>query len=143
MYLVKNRQATFNYEIIEEFTAGIILLGSEVKSIRLNGINLSNSFCYINNNEIFIKNAIITSKNVFFEHDENRDKKLLLKKSEIKKLHKNLDKGMTIIPLGISVDKNNRLKCVIALAKGKKMFDKREAIKSRDLSREFGKLVKV
>lgn len=142
-YLVRNKQTNFNYDLIEEFSAGIMLLGSEVKSIRLNGINLSNAFCYITNNEVFLKNAPITSKNVFFEHDENRDKKLLLTKKQISKLSKNLDKGLTIIPLGIKKDDNNRLKCVIALARGKKQFDKRESIKNRDLSREYNKLVKI
>jgi len=138
--LVLNRKARYEYAVIEEFTAGMVLLGSEVKSIRSGNVTLSESFIFIKNGEVWIKNMHVAKYKQSHKlevHDESRDKKLLLNKKEIERISKKvIDKGTTIIPLGIFVS-NNKLKMKIAVAKGKKNWDKRETIKERDLKREL------
>lgn len=138
--LVLNRKARYEYAVIEEFTAGIVLFGSEVKSIRSGNVTLSESFIFIKDGEVWIKNMHVAkykqSHKLEF-HDESRDKKLLLNKKEIERIIKKvIDKGTTIIPLGIFIS-NNKLKIKIAVAKGKKDYDKRNSIKERDLKREL------
>ena len=134
---IKNKKAFFDYEILEEYIAGIELKGSEVKSIRLSRANICESFCYIKNEEIFIKNMHISKyefdSQKFF--DEKREKKLLLKKKEIKKLIKNNDNGKTIVPLSVFFSKKGFCKIKIALARGKKDYDKRKGIKEKDVER--------
>ena len=138
--LVLNRKARYEYAVIEEFTAGMVLLGSEVKSIRSGNVTLSESFIFIKDGEVWIKNMHVAKYKQSHKlevHDESRDKKLLLNKKEIERISKKvIDKGITIIPLGIFIS-NNKLKIKIAVAKGKKNWDKRETIKERDLKREL------
>lgn len=138
--LVLNRKARYEYAVIEEFTAGMVLFGSEVKSIRSGNVTLSESFIFIKDGEVWIKNMHVAKYKQCHKlevHDESRDKKLLLNKKEIERIsNKVIDKGITIIPLGIFIS-NNKLKIKIAVAKGKKNWDKRETIKERDLKREL------
>lgn len=135
-----NRRARYEYTFIEEFDCGIILVGSEVKSVRMGNVTMVDAFIYIKDNEVWIKNlkvAAYKSAHTLDKHEENRDKKLLLNKKEIIRIKRKLeDKGITAIPLGMFV-KNNRIKIKIAVAKGKKTWDKRETIKERDLTREM------
>jgi SsrA-binding protein len=135
-----NRRARYEYTFIEEFDCGIILVGSEVKSVRMGNVTMVDAFIYIKDNEVWIKNlkvAAYKSAHTLDKHEENRDKKLLLNKKEITRIKRKLeDKGITAIPLGMFV-KNNRIKIKIAVAKGKKTWDKRETIKERDLTREM------
>ena len=135
-----NRRARYEYTCIEEFDCGIILVGSEVKSVRMGNVTLIDAFIFIKDNEVWIKNlkvAAYKSAHTLDKHEENRDKKLLLNKKEIVRIKRKLeDKGITSIPLGMFV-KNNKIKIKIAVAKGKKTWDKRETIKERDLTREM------
>jgi len=135
-----NRRARYEYTFIEEFDCGIILVGSEVKSVRMGNVTLIDAFIFIKDNEVWIKNLKIApykSAHTLDIHEENRDKKLLLNKKEIVRIKRKLeDKGITAIPLGMFV-KNNKIKIKIAVAKGKKTWDKRETIKERDLTREM------
>lgn len=138
--LVLNRKSRYEYTVIEEFTAGMVLFGSEVKSIRSGNVTLSESFIFIKDGEVWIKNMHVAKYKQSHKlevHDESRDKKLLLNKKEIERISKKvIDKGITIIPLGIFIS-NNKLKMKIAVAKGKKDYDKRNSIKERDLKREL------
>jgi SsrA-binding protein len=135
-----NRRARYEYTFIEEIDCGIILVGSEVKSVRMGNVTMVDAFIYIKDNEVWIKNlkvAAYKSAHSLDKHEENRDKKLLLNKKEITRIKRKLDdKGITAIPLGMFI-KNNRIKIKIAVAKGKKTWDKRETIKERDLTREM------
>lgn len=134
-----NRRAFYEYSIIEEYDCGVVLHGSEVKSIRLGNVTISDSFIYIKSGEVWIKNLKVARYKQAHRleiHDENRDKKLLLTKKQIDKIGKSLqDAGVTCIPLSIFI-KNNRIKIKIAIAKGKKLWDKRESIKNRDIERD-------
>jgi SsrA-binding protein len=142
MAIVNNRKAHYEYHIIEEYEAGIVLLGSEVKGIRQANVTLNDSFIYIKSGEVWIKNLKVARyKQAYFmeKHDENRDKKLLLTKKQIQKIEKSLqDKGITCIPLSIFI-KNNRIKVKIGIAKGKKLYDKRSSIKEKDIKREISR----
>jgi len=134
----KNKKAYFDYELEEKYEAGLVLVGSEVKSVRLGNVRLADSFCFIQNGEIFLKNCHIApyEKGSFFNPDTKRDRKLLLHKKEISKLiGKMKTKGYTLVPTMIYF-KQNRVKVEIALGKGKKTHDKRATIKERDLVRE-------
>lgn len=137
-----NRRARYEYTFIEEFDCGIILVGSEVKSVRMGNVTLIDAFIFIKDNEVWIKNLKIApykSAHTLDKHEENRDKKLLLNKKEIARIKRKLeDKGITAIPLGMFV-KNNKIKIKIAVSKGKKTWDKRETIKERDLTREMNR----
>lgn len=137
--IIKNKKARFNYETIEKYKAGIVLTGSEVKSIRNSLVNLTDTFCYIKDDELWVKNFKISRyKNAHpsTKHNENRDKKLLLKKVEINKIKKQTkDLGKSIIILAVLIDR--RIKVEIATAKGKKDWDKRQDIKKRDLERDL------
>jgi len=131
-----NRRARYEYNFIEEYEAGIVLVGSEVKSVRMGNVTMVDAFIYIKDNEVWIKNlkvAAYKSAHSLDKHEENRDKKLLLNKKEITRIKRKLeDKGITAIPLGMFI-KNNRIKIKIAVAKGKKTWDKKEDIKARDI----------
>lgn len=136
---IKNKKAYFNYFIEKEIEAGIVLVGTEIKSIRNNKVNLTDSFVRIKNNEAYIINMFIEKydKGNIFNHDETRERKLLLHKREIKKIYEQIKKeGYTLVPLKVYM-KNNKAKVLIGLAKGKKMYDKRETIKKRDLERDI------
>lgn len=140
MSLAVNRKANFEYFILDEYDAGIVLLGSEVKSIRQGNVTMTDSFIYLKDGEVWLKNlkvARYSQTHSAEPHDENRDKKLLLTKNQIQKIEKSLqDKGITCIPLKIFT-KSNRIKVKIGLAKGKKLYDKRNTIKERDMKRDL------
>lgn len=133
-----NRKASFEYFLLDKFSAGIVLVGSEVKSIRNSGVSLEDSYVVIKRGEAFIKNMYVKpyEKTTTFAVDERRDRKLLLNRKEILKLERSLnDVGLTIVPTKIYFEKN-LVKLEIALAKGKKLYDKRESIKQKELLRE-------
>ena len=139
-----NREAKFNYFIEEEIECGISLVGTEIKAIREGKANIKDSYGIIKNNEVFLLNMHVNEykEGNLFNHDPRRTRKLLLHKSEIRKLAKNVEQsGMTLIPLKLYFSKN-RVKILLGLCKGKKNFDKRETIKERDLEREANKLHK-
>jgi len=138
--ITKNRKAFYEYNILEEYDAGVMLFGSEVKSIRNGDVTLSDSFIYLKDGEVWIKNLRVSrykQSHVSEPHDESRDKKLLLTKKQIYKISRKLeDVGVTCIPLSIFI-KSNKLKIKIGVAKGKKLYDKRKSIKDRDIQREI------
>lgn len=136
---IKNKKVYFNYFIEKEIEAGIVLVGTEIKSVRANKVNLTDSYVRIKNNEAYIINMFIEKydKGNIFNHDETRERKLLLHKREIKKIYEQIKKeGYTLVPLKVYM-KNNKAKVLIGLAKGKKVYDKRESIKKRDLERDI------
>jgi SsrA-binding protein len=139
---IDNRRAKFDYQFIERFTAGLVLKGTEIKAIREGKAALSDSYCYFVNGELFIKNMHISeySEASFSSHDPLRDRKLLLTKTEISKLLKKIkDQGLSIIPVKLFISDKGYAKLEIALAKGKKEFDKRQDIKKRDIERELNR----
>ena len=141
---ILNRKASFNYFIQEEIECGIVLTGTEIKSIREGKANIKDSYAIIRNNECFLLNMHITKykEGNIFNHEENRTRKLLLHKKEINKLKVNLEQeGLTLIPLKLYF-KDNKLKVLLGVCKGKKLYDKRESIKEKDQNREASKLLK-
>lgn len=130
-----NKKAYFEFSVLMEFEAGIVLLGSEVKSIRNGNVNMSDSFLYVKDGEIWTKNLTISrykQSHITQIHEENRDKKLLLNRREISRIEKTLqDNGTTMVPLEIFTH-NNRIKIKIAVVKGKKQWDKRNKILERE-----------
>lgn len=142
--LVSNRRATFNYEILETFEAGIALQGTEIKSLRNNGGTLQDAYVKVADGEAWLIASNIAPYRFgnIHNHEEKRDRKLLLHKREIAKLGIAVqEKGLTIIPLSLYL-KNGRVKARIAIAKGKKTFDKRQAIQERDEKRSIDKMMK-
>ena len=139
--ITKNKKAFFSYEIIEKLTAGIQLKGSEVKSIKANNVNISESYCLISDNEIFIKNMHVSEHKQGGQHNNHeplRDRKLLLKKKEIISLYNKVkQKSFTIVPLSIILSDNGFIKIEIGLVKGKHTFDKRVSIKEKDIERDL------
>jgi SsrA-binding protein len=137
---ISNRKAYYEYHIIKEFTAGIKLVGSEVKSLRNGDANLQDSFCYTFDNEIFIKGLHISKnqQSSYNNHEEKRDRKLLLTKKEIRNIisEVKVNQGMTIIALEI-FELDGRFKIKIAIAKGKKLYNKRESIKRKDIDKQI------
>jgi len=137
---INNRKASYNYYIDDTYHAGIILSGSEVKSIRAGHANIGEAFCYFNGNELFLKNAHITSnaKNMMFGHEEIHDRKLLLSKKELREIKEQISiKGFTVVPLSIEIPACGYIKVNIGICRGKHNYDKREAIKERDCQREL------
>ncbi len=138
--IVNNRKAYYEYKIHDEYICGIILLGGEVKSIRMGNVTIKDSFIYLKDNEVWLKNMIVSrykSSHPLTKHDENRDKKLLLNKKEIERIESKLkESGTTAIPLSIFIQ-NNKIKIKIGLATGKKLWNKREDIKKKDIEREI------
>ena len=143
---IKNKRARFEYEIIDTYEAGIVLAGTEIKSIRLSKANISNSFCEFNeNSELFVVNMQVDeySHGNHYNHQPRAVRKLLLQKRELKKLHKEIaQKGIAIIPLRLYLNDKGLAKLQIALAKGKKLYDKRETIKDRDNKRALDRIKK-
>lgn len=142
--LVSNKRATFNYEILETYEAGIVLQGTEIKSLRDNGGSLQESYVKVIGPEIWLVGCNIAHYRYgnVHNHEEKRDRKLLMHKREIEKLRvATQEKGLALIALGLYL-KDGRVKVKIALAKGKKTFDKREAIKERDVKRDMSKAMK-
>ena len=136
---IVNRKAKYNYQIFETIEAGIVLTGTEIKSLRLGKANIKDSYVRVKNNEMYIINMHISSydNGNIFNHDETRERKLLLHKKEIFKFRDKIKlEGYTIVPLKVYL-KNGRAKVLIGLAKGKKNYDKREDIKKRDIERNI------
>ncbi|MEZ0006789.1 SsrA-binding protein [Flavobacterium sp. 28YEA47A] len=142
---ILNKRARFDYEIIEKYTAGIVLTGTEIKSIRLGKANIAESFCEFNNNELFAINMYI-EEYAFgnqFNHKARSERKLLLNKRELKTLSRSVQtKGLTIVPLRLFTNEKGLAKLDIALARGKKTYDKRESLKEQDTKRDLDRIKK-
>ena len=140
---IKNRRATFDYEIVETFTAGMVLTGTEIKSIRGGHASLVDTFCYVNNGEVWVKNMNIAEYfyGTYNNHAASRARNLLLNRKEIARLQKNgRDAGFTIVPLRLFINERGLAKLVIGIARGKKEYDKRQSIKERDDKRAMARL---
>lgn len=138
MIEVKNKKAYFDYSILDEIEVGIVLLGTEIKSVRKGSIDLKDSYIIIKNNEATIINMYIAKyeEGNIFNHDERRSRKLLLHKKEIKKIKEKVElEGTTLIPLKLYF-KKNKVKILMGICKGKKLYDKRASLKEKDLQRE-------
>lgn len=137
---LKNRPATFQYAIEDKLTAGMVLTGSEIKSIRLGKVSFGDSFCFFHDGELWIKNLHIAEyvNAGYAGHDPVRERKLLLTKKELKKWQQKIkEKGLTIVPLAVFIDEKGLAKMEIGLGRGKKLHDKRETIKNREASRSL------
>ena len=142
---IENRKAHHEYSILQTFVCGIVLQGSEVKSLRAGKGNISDAYCYISKGEMWMKNSHIYKFNSdrFTNHEEKRERKLLLNKREIRKIEQELQvQGITLIPLKIFSNEHNLLKLEIGICKGKKLYDKRNDIKDRDNERELDRIKK-
>jgi SsrA-binding protein len=140
---IRNRQAGFEYELLDKYTAGMVLMGTEIKSIREGKVNLQDGYCYISNGEVFVKGINITpyAQGTHYNHDATRERKLLLKRSEIRKLEGKVEeKGLTLVPTRLFINERGVAKLEFALAKGKKTHDKRDSIRERDAKRELSRL---
>jgi len=140
-----NRRAKFDYFVVEEFEAGIVLTGTEIKSVRNGSCNIKDSYGIIRNDEVFLLNMFINhyKEGNIFNHEETRTRKLLLHKKEISKIKKLIDlNGYTLVPLKLYFNQRNKLKVLLGVCKGKKDYDKRETIKQRDINREVKKNLK-
>tara|TARA_B100001059_G_C17542793_1_gene431280 strand:+ start:217 stop:660 length:444 start_codon:yes stop_codon:yes gene_type:complete len=136
----KNRKATYNYEVFDKYTAGVILKGTEIKSIRSSLINMNSSYCIVDNNDIYIKDLNISEYEFgnLNNHEPKRKRKLLLNKREINQIKKKVsEKKLSIIPLNLYVSDRGFVKIEIALCKGKKIYDKRESVKKREADRKL------
>lgn len=137
---IRNRRASFEYSFLETYTAGIVLTGTEIKSIRQGKVNLQDAYCLIHNDELFVRQMSISvyTEGTHYNHEPLRDRKLLLTKREIKRLTEKLkDQGLTIVPTRLFTNERGFAKVEIALAKGKKLYDKRESIKEREVERDM------
>lgn len=140
---IKNRRATFDYAISETFTAGIVLTGTEIKSLRLGKASLVDTFCYVASDGVWVKNMYVAEYfyGTYNNHQERRDRKLLLNKKEIQRLSKSSkEAGMSIIPLRLFINDKGYAKLVIGLGRGKKEYDKRQAIKEREDKRSIARM---
>lgn len=140
---IQNRQARFEYEILDKYTAGIVLTGTEIKSIREGKVNLQDGYCYFNKGEVFVKGVNITpyAQGTHYNHEATRERKLLLKKTEIGKLEGKIEeKGLTLIPLRLFINDRGFAKMEIAVGRGKKLHDKRDSMRERDAKRELDRM---
>lgn len=137
---IKNKRATYEYFLVDDYTAGIVLMGTEIKSIRDGKANLSDAYCAFVGNELFVKQMHISEYRFgsYYNHQAKRDRKLLLNRRELRKLQNRIkERGYTIVPVMLFVNPQGRAKLLISLAKGKKFFDKRESIKEKDSKRSL------
>lgn len=142
---IRNKRATFDYEIIEQYTAGVVLVGTEIKSIRMSKVSMVDSYCYFSEGELWIRGVNIAeySWGTCNNHIPKRDRKLLLTAKELAKLERaSQDKGLTIVGLRLFLNERGLAKIVIGLARGRKSFDKREYIKANDAKREMDQAMK-
>ncbi len=142
---IKNKKAKFEYELIDSYTAGIQLFGTEIKSIRMGKASIVDSFCQIINGELYIINMFIDEYDwgTHYNHKTKRDRKLLLEKKELKKLErKTKETGLTIVPTLLYINNKGLAKVRIFLARGKKLYDKRDALKGKDLKRDLERIIK-
>jgi SsrA-binding protein len=143
---IRNKRAKFDYELLEKYTAGIKLTGTEIKSVRSGKASIADTFCYFRKNELWIRNMHIAeyANRGYSNHDPDWDRKLLLNRSELKKLErKTKERGLTIVATRLFISDTGYAKLNIALAKGKKEYDKREDIKKRDTKRQHDRLLKM
>lgn len=138
--VIKNRRASFEYEFLENYTAGIVLYGTEIKSIRAGKASLVDSYCYFVNGELYVRNMHVAEyswSSMFSRNDPKRDRKLLLTRKELRKLQRaTKEKGLTIVATRLFIAENGYAKLNISLARGKREYDKRQSIKEKDLKRE-------
>ena len=142
---IRNKRATFDYEILEEFVAGVVLVGTEIKSIRAGKASLTDSFCYFDRNELWIRGVNIAEYawGTCYNHAPRRDRKLLLTARELEKLRRaGQDRGLTIVGLRLFLNERGLAKIVVGLARGRKAYDKREYLKENDARREMDKAMK-
>ena len=142
---IKNKKASFEYFFVDEFTAGIVLTGTEIKSIRLGKASLVDTYCYIHNGEIWVKGMSISPYfyGSYANHEMKRDRKLLLNRREIRSLQEACKApGYTIVPTLVFIDQNGRAKVDIALCRGKKQYDKRQTLKEKEDRREMDRMLK-
>lgn len=143
---IRNKRATFDYEIIEEYIAGVVLVGTEIKSIRMGKASLTDSYCYFERGELWIKGVNIAeySWGTCNNHVPKRDRKLLLNRKELTKLQRSLqDRGLTVVGLRLFLNERGLVKIIIGLARGRKSYDKREYLKENDARREMDKAMKT
>jgi SsrA-binding protein len=142
---IKNRKASFEYTLLDKYIAGIQLKGTEIKSIREGKASITEAFCFFEKEELYVKGLQITEYNKasnYYNHDPLRNRKLLLHKREMKKIASKMDDNSTIVPLQLFINKGGWAKLEIAVAKGKKLYDKRESIKKREVERSIGRKIK-
>lgn len=142
---IKNKRATFDYELLETFIAGIVLTGTEIKSIRLGKASLVDTFCFFVNGELWVKNMYIAEYfyGTYNNHVARRDRKLLLNKKELRKMEGfSKNNGFTIVPIRLFINDKGLAKVIIAVAKGKKEYDKRDSIRERDDKRDIARAFK-
>lgn len=142
---IRNKRATFDFEILDTLTAGLVLTGTEIKSLRAGKANLTDSFCIIEKDEAFVRNMHISEyeKGGHYNHDPKRERKLLLNRQEINKWHTKLkEKGLTMVPLKLFINEKGLAKLDVGLARGKKTFDKRESLKEKDAKRQMDRVRK-
>ncbi len=142
---IKNKKATFEYELIEQFVAGLQLVGTEIKSIRGGKVSMGEAYCQFNQNELYVKNLHIAEYELGTcnNHIARRDRKLLLNRKELNKLEKKVkESGLTIVPVRMFVNEKGLAKLVISLARGKKTYDKRESLKQKDAQRDMDRMKK-
>ena len=142
---IRNKRASFEYSFLEKFIAGIRLTGTEIKSVREGKASIAEAYCIFIREELWVRNMNVNeyAKATHYNHEPKRDRKLLLNKQELKKLSGKLrDQGLTIVPLRMFISESGYAKLEIALAKGKKLYDKREDIKKRDVERETSRKFK-
>ena len=140
---IKNKRAKFDYEWLDTYTAGLQLVGTEVKSIRMGKASIAEAYCYMSEGEMFIKGMNVTewSHGTIFNHDPIRERKLLLSKRELDKIDKALkDQGTTVVPTKLFISEKGWIKLNIAVAKGKKNYDKRQSLKEKDAKRDLARL---
>jgi SsrA-binding protein len=140
---IKNRQAGYEYELLDRYVAGMVLRGTEIKSIREGKVNLQDGYCYMNQGELFMKGVTITpyAQGTHYNHEAGRERKLLLKRSEIKKLEGKMEeKGLTVVPTRLFINDRGLAKIEIAVGRGKKLHDKRDSMRERDAKRELDRL---
>lgn len=139
---IVNRRAGFEYHLVQRYTAGIVLTGTEIKSVREGHVNLTDAFCFIKDGELYVRNMHISiwKQGSYYNHEPMRVRKLLLNKMELRKIRaKALEKGFTVVPVSMFLSETGYAKLEIAVAQGKKNFDKREDIKKRDIAREMAR----
>lgn len=142
---IKNKRATFDYELVDTFTAGIVLTGTEIKSIRLGKASLVDTYCIFERGELWVRNMNISEYfyGTYNNHAARRDRKLLLNKKELKKIERETkETGFTIVPTRLFINERGLAKLVIAIAKGKKMYDKRQSLREKDDKRMMDRMMK-
>jgi SsrA-binding protein len=140
---IRNRQAGHEYELLDRYVAGMVLRGTEIKSIREGKVNLQDGYCYTSHGELFVKGITITpyAQGTHYNHEAGRERKLLLKRSEIKKLEGKMEeKGLTVVPTRLFINDRGLAKIEIAVGRGKKLHDKRDSMRERDAKRELDRL---